>query len=125
MADDHKDEPKLYNITLRMPTGERLISVVENEHIWDAALREGIRLPAMCHQGWCLTCAGRMEGIGEVEQSDSVAYFPQDREGGFVLLCTAKPRTDLRINTHQAVEMRKQRLKNHLPAPYSRGLVLP
>jgi hypothetical protein len=40
-----------------------------------------------------------------------------------VLLCTGKPRSNLRILTHQAVEMRKHRLKLGLPAPYSLGLL--
>jgi hypothetical protein len=54
-----------------------------------------------------------------VDQSDSNAYFPVDREAGFVLLCTGKPRSDLRISTHQAEAMRKHRLALKLPAPYS------
>ena len=102
-----------------MPDGERTITVRPNEHIWDAALAAGIVLPALCHQGRCLTCAGRLIDGGEVDQSDSVSYFPEDREAGFVLLCTAKPRSDLRIRTHQADEMRRFRRQLNLPAPYS------
>jgi 2Fe-2S iron-sulfur cluster protein len=79
----------------------------------------GIVLPAMCHQGRCLSCAGRLEGDGEVDQSDSVTYFPEDREAGFVLLCTGKPRSAVRIRTHQANEMRQFRGQKKLPAPYS------
>jgi hypothetical protein len=45
------------------------------------------------YQGYCLTGAGRLEDGGEVDQSDSVAYFPEDREAGFVLLSTGKPRS--------------------------------
>lgn len=112
----------LYTVTLLMPHADHSIRVADDEHIWDAALKQGVKLPALCHQGWCLTCAGRIEGPGETDQSDSVSYFPQDREAGFVLLCTGKPRSDLRIRTHQAVEMRRHRLRNNLPAPYSVGL---
>ena len=49
-------------------------------------------------------------------------FFPADCEAGFVLLCTGKPCSDLRIITHQADEMRRHRLRNKLPAPYSMGL---
>jgi hypothetical protein len=61
----------------------------------------------------------RLEGGGEVDQSDSVTYFPEDREAGFVLLCTGKPRSALRIRTQQASEMRQFRRQKKLPAPYS------
>jgi len=114
-----KDVPA-YEVTLIMPDGtERTISVRQDEHIWDAAFKAGVELPALCHQGWCLTCAGRLHGSGEVDQSDSVAFFPQDRAAGYVLLCTGKPHSELRIRTQQAEAMRRHRLKHHLPAPYT------
>jgi ferredoxin len=113
-------DPNAFEVVLTLPDNEeRRIQVGRNEHIWDAAFAAGIVLPALCHQGRCLTCAGRLENRGEVDQSDSVSYFPQDREAGFVLLCTAKPRSDLRIRTHQQSEMRRHRLEKELPAPYS------
>ncbi|MCU1298361.1 MAG: ferredoxin [Acidobacteriaceae bacterium] len=113
-------EGTLFNVHLLLPDGEeRSILVAREEHIWDAAFAAGIILPALCHQGRCLTCAGRLENGGEVDQSDSVSYFPEDRQHGFVLLCTGKPRASLRIRTHQANEMRKYRRQNKLPAPYS------
>jgi ferredoxin len=112
-------EETVFDVTLLSPHGERSIRVGRQEHIWDAAFAAGITLPALCHQGRCLTCAGRPENGGEVDQSDSVSYFPEDRDAGFVLLCTAKPLTSLRIRTHQANEMREPRRQKKLPAPYS------
>jgi ferredoxin len=99
-------------------TSEMLL-VGREEHICDAAFAAGVVLPALCHQGRCLTCAARLEGPGEVDQSDSVSYYSEDREAGFVLLCTGKPRTSLRVRTHQAHEMRERRRQKKLPAPYS------
>jgi len=110
---------KNHAVTLLMPDGEVKIQVAENQHIWDAAKEQGIELPAICHQGRCLTCAGRLEGAGEFDSSDATYYYPQDRESGYVLLCTAKPRSDLRIRTHQQHHMRTHRLAHGLPAPYS------
>lgn len=104
---------------LLTPNGEHTLVMEPSQHIWDAAQAAGIVLPALCHQGRCLTCAGRMQGPGEVDQSDSDAYFPQDRAAGFVLLCTGKPRSDLRIITHQQREMRAYRRNLGLPAPDS------
>jgi ferredoxin len=109
-----------FDVVLLLPDDEeRCIQVGGEEHIWDAASKAGIVLPALCHQGRCLTCAGRLEGTGEVEQSDSIRYYPEDREAGFVLLCTGKARSSLRIRTHQQDEMRKHRKQNRLPAPYT------
>ncbi len=113
-------DPNSFEVVLRLPNNEeRKIEVRANEHIWDAAFNAGTTLPALCHQGRCLTCAGRLENNGAVDQSDSVSYYPQDREAGFVLLCTAKPRSPLKIRTHQQTEMRAHRLQQGLPAPYS------
>ncbi len=112
-------EPKTWEVTFVLPGGERTLAVPPNQHIWDAALAAGIKLPALCHQGRCLTCAGRLLNGGEVDQSDSASYYPQDREAGFVLLCTGKPRSPLRILTNQQEAMREHRREKGLPAPYS------
>jgi ferredoxin len=112
-------DPPTFDVTLVLPEGERTIGVRADQHIWDAAAAAGVTLPALCHQGRCLTCAGRLLNGGEVDQSDSASYYPQDREAGFVLLCTGKPRSSLRIQTHQQEPMREHRRANRLPAPYS------
>jgi ferredoxin len=119
---NQSDERKSYKAVLHTPTGESTVEVAENEHIWDAAARQGVKLPATCHQGWCLTCAAELEQ-GTTDQQDSFAYFPEDREAHFALLCTGKPGSDLVIRTHQATAMRKHRLRHHLPSPSSFGLV--
>ena len=98
--------------------GERRVTCGRDEFIWDAAARGGIALPAICHQGRCLTCAGLLLS-GEVDQSRSNQYLAQDKQAGFVLLCTAQPRSDVRILTDQQWSMREHRRKLGLPAPYS------
>jgi ferredoxin len=109
-----------YNVTLVRPDGsECTISARGDEHLWDAAWRAGIKLPALCHQGWCLTCAALRQQDGCVDQRDSVAFCAQDREAGFVLLCTGKACSDLRLRTHQARAMRRHRSRLHLPSPYA------
>jgi ferredoxin len=110
-------EEQAYTIMLETPEGERQFRCRPDEFLWNAAARHGILLPSICHQGRCLTCAGVLLE-GTVDQSSAVSYFPEDKEAGFVLLCTAKPRTSLRIRTHQAQAMRQYRAKLGLPAPY-------
>jgi ferredoxin len=119
-AEEHRiPEEITFEVSLLLPDGERTISVRSDQHIWDAALAAGINLPALCHQGRCLTCAGRLLDDGDVDQSDSATYYPQDRDAGFVLLCTGRPRSNLRILTHQQEQMRQHRRQLGLPAPYS------
>ena len=56
---------------------------------------------------------------GEFDPSAAVSYYPQDREAGYILLCTAKARSNLRIRTHVQTEMRTHRKEIGLPAPYA------
>jgi ferredoxin len=109
---------QLFRVILETPDGTFSITCRATQYVWDAAGAAGIRLPAICHQGYCLTCAARLLQ-GEVDQSDSRQYFPEDRDAGFVLPCTARPLSDLRLRTHQQWEMRQYRQDHGLPAPYA------
>jgi len=125
MCAPRKSVPPSYTVKLLVPSDdgqeerEQLVTVGANEHILDAANAQGIVLPAMCRQGRCVTCAGRIAGRGKVDQNDADMYFPEDRAAGFVLLCTAKPCSDVTIRTHQQDSMRAHRLALGLPAPYA------
>jgi ferredoxin len=107
-----------FRVELRSPGGIHIINCRETEFIWDAAARFGIKLPAICHQGRCLTCAARLIE-GEVDQSAAVSYFEADRDAGFVLLCTARPRSDVVCESDQQWVMRAHRTALGLPAAYA------
>lgn len=107
-----------FTVTLETSEGERSFTCSRNEFIWDAAAKNGIELPAICHQGRCLTCAGRLLS-GTVDQSKADSFFAADRKANFALLCTAKPCSDLRILTDQQWAMRQHRVLHNLPAPYA------
>jgi ferredoxin len=107
-----------FRVELRTPEGVHTIACAEDEFIWNAAARSGIGLPAICHQGRCLTCAARLIE-GDFDQSAAVSYFPADREAGFVLPCTARPRSCLILETHMQWAMRDHRKALGLPAPYA------
>jgi ferredoxin len=109
---------KVHTVELILPAGSRSrLEVSGEEFILTAGYQAGLDLPAMCRQGWCITCAGRIEGPGEWDQSAALRYFRQDREAGFVLLCTAPPCSDLVLRTHQRVALREHRIKHRLPTP--------
>ena len=109
----------VFRVTLETALGQHILTAAGDQHLWDAAQMAGIILPAICHQGRCLTCAAHLEAPGEFDATDAELYFPQDREAGFILLCTAKARSDLHLKTHQESQMRVHRLSCGLPAPYA------
>ena len=76
-------------------TGEVRVEVADDEYLLDAANAAGLGLPYMCLQGWCTTCAGRVLE-GKVDQTEARRLYPQDEAAGFVLLCSAFPRSPLR-----------------------------
>ena len=105
-----------YHVTLITDGRETRLVVPEDQYILEAAAQAGLELPYMCLQGWCTTCAGKILE-GKVDQSEALRYYPEDAAAGFVLLCSAYPRSDLRILTHQKEQMRAHRRAHHLPAP--------
>jgi ferredoxin len=111
---------KTHRVTLVFPDGREVpLSVAEDVFLLDAAAQAGIDLPHTCLQGWCVTCAGRVldDPATCVDHRAARRYFPEDEEGGFVLLCTARPLRACRIATHQAEALRAYRRRRGLPAP--------
>lgn len=90
------------------------ITVDESETILGVARASGVWLPADCQQGWCTTCAARLEE-GEVDQLTARRYYAVDEERDFVLTCTAKPRSDLRIVACQHDAILDHRAAHDLP----------
>ncbi len=105
-----------HEVALVTPEGEARLIIGEEEYILDACRSAGLLAPSTCLQGWCITCAGQLLE-GEVDQSDALRYYPEDREAGFILLCSAKPRSPLRIRTHAKEAMKRCRLARNLPVP--------
>lgn len=108
---------KTYQVKIQTPEGIDSIEVGEDEYILDAAYRAGLDIPSMCLQGFCLTCASILLK-GKVDQSEALRYYKEDKEAGFLLICSAKPRSNLIIKTHQKEEMQEHRKKLGLPYPH-------
>ena len=106
-----------YCVELIGPDGQgHQMEVAEDESIWAAALKAGIELPHTCLQGWCLSCAAKVLE-GDFDPSAALRYYKEDRAEGFILLCTANPRSRLRVVTHQKQAMREHRTRCGLPTP--------
>jgi len=109
-------EDLAYTVRLLLPDGEVELAVRPDQSVWDAAHEAGLLLPYGCLQGWCLSCAGRVVE-GDFDPSHALRYYEIDRHEGFILLCTARPRSDMTIRTHQKVAMQQHRLRHKLPTP--------
>lgn len=105
-----------YQVTFVTNGRELQTEAAEDEYLLNAAAAAGLELPYMCLQGWCTTCAGRVLE-GKVDQSEALRVYPQDEAAGFVLLCSAFPRSNVRILTHQKEQLRALRRSFGLPAP--------
>ena len=105
-----------YQVTFVTGGREVRVAVRDDQYLFDAAAEAGLDLPSMCLQGWCTTCAGRVLE-GRVDQSEARRLYPADAAAGFVLLCSAFPRSPLRILIRQKEALRDHRLSLGLPTP--------
>jgi ferredoxin len=105
-----------HHVTFITDGRETQLDVRDDQYLLDAAVNAGLDLPYMCLQGWCTTCAGKLLE-GRVDQSEARRLYVQDEQAGFVLLCSAYARSDLRVLSHQKEPMRAHRKAHGLPAP--------
>jgi len=90
------------------------LEVGEDETILAATRSAGVWLPADCQQGWCTTCAARLVD-GDVAHLNARRYYDEDREAGYILPCTAKPRTDTIVVVDQYDDFLEFRATNDRP----------
>jgi ferredoxin len=83
-----------YNV--RIDPGGHLIRCGAGENVLGAALAAGIRLPHSCRAGRCASCKSKLVA-GRVEYPDGPppGITPEEIARGEVLLCQARPRSDL------------------------------
>lgn len=92
-----------YEVTIE-PTGD-VIEVEEDQTILDAALRQGIWLPFACGHGTCATCKVQvLEGDVDVGEASPFALMDMERDEGKILVCCAKPESDLVIEADVDVD---------------------
>lgn len=80
------------------------IQVPEDQTILQAAYGADIDLPSSCNAGVCTTCAAQVIS-GDVDHGDAMGLSPNLRENGYVLLCVARPRSDLKILSEKEEEV--------------------
>lgn len=76
----------------------------EDQPLLEAAEAKGIALPYSCRSAACATCAGKVLE-GSVELEEQFILGDADLAAGFTCLCSAYPRSDCTILTHQQNEI--------------------
>lgn len=88
--------PRSYTVTVD-PLG-RQVTCREDQSVLDACLRAGVWLPHSCTHGTCGTCkADLLEGDVDHGDASGFALMDFERDEGKLLLCQARPRSDLTI----------------------------
>lgn len=96
---------KTYTVEILHQGNTHTIEVAEDQKILQAAEAAGIELPSSCHAGVCTTCAAKIIGGGSVDQTDGMGVGTELQAEGYVLLCVAYPRSNLKIETEKEEEV--------------------
>jgi ferredoxin len=91
---------KTYTVELHHQGSILTLQVPEDKTILSVAEAAGFDLPNSCNAGVCTTCAGQVTE-GSVNQADGMGVSPELQKQGYVLLCIAKPLSDLKIETEK------------------------
>lgn len=89
-----------YTVELHHQGTTHTIQVPADKTILEVADEAGLDLPSSCHAGVCTTCAAQILE-GTVDQSEGMGVSPELQQQGYVLLCVAHPRSDLKIATEK------------------------
>lgn len=92
--------PKTYTVEIHHQGKIHTLQVPEDETILSVADAAGLDLPSSCHAGVCTTCAGQI-AEGTVDQTEGMGVSLDLQKQGYVLLCIAKPVSDLKIETEK------------------------
>lgn len=76
--------------------GNASYAVEARRPLLDTLREQGVDLPYGCKYGGCITCAARLTA-GEVDQRRQVALNNRQIAGGYVILCVARPLTDITL----------------------------
>ncbi|MDQ2098523.1 MAG: 2Fe-2S iron-sulfur cluster-binding protein [Tychonema bourrellyi B0820] len=91
---------KTYTVEFLHQGSTYTVEVPEDKQLLRAANAAGIELPSSCNSGVCTTCAAKIIE-GQVEQTDCMGVSPDLQAEGYVLLCVAFPRSNLKIETEK------------------------
>jgi CDP-4-dehydro-6-deoxyglucose reductase len=111
-------------VRISLSRSDIVFSAAPNQSVLDAALGASLNLPHSCKSGNCGSCRARLlQGEIHYPNGPPLGLSETEAADGFVLLCQARARSDLRIETHQITTPDQARIKR-LPARIERALPL-
>ena len=75
---------------------EETFEVNSKRPILETLRDQGVDLPFGCKYGGCITCAAKLIS-GKVDQNRQVALNNRQINDGYIILCVARPLTDITI----------------------------
>jgi ferredoxin len=83
--------------TVTLSNRDNATYVVEARRpLLDTLREQGVDLPYGCRYGGCITCAAKLTA-GEVDQRRQVALNNRQIAAGYVILCVARPKSDITL----------------------------
>ncbi|MEL6439878.1 MAG: 2Fe-2S iron-sulfur cluster-binding protein [Cyanobacteria bacterium J06621_8] len=97
---------KTYTIKVhnRATGKQHIIRVPEDQYILKTSEKQNARLPFLCRNGACTTCAVRVLS-GELIQPEAMGLSPKLQDQGYALLCVSYPCSDLEVETQDEDEV--------------------
>ncbi len=86
---------KTYTVKLANRAGETC-EVDARRSLLNSLRAQGVDLPYGCQYGGCITCAAKLTA-GTVDQSRQVALNNRQINDGYVILCVARPTSDITL----------------------------
>jgi ferredoxin len=80
------------------------VQVPEDRYILETAEEQHGKLPFLCRNGACTTCAVRVVS-GEIYQPEAMGLSSSLRHQGYSLICVGYPRSDLVLETQDEDEV--------------------
>jgi len=101
--------------SVRLEPSSRTFEVQDGETVLAAGLRQGFALPFGCQSGGCGSCRVRLSsGTVGYPPAGAPALSEAEVDAGYILMCLARPHSDLVLQLHQP-EMLEQLRPRTLP----------
>ena len=84
---------KIFKVEISNRRGKSY-KVEDKRPLLDSLKEQGVNLPYGCKYGGCITCAAKLID-GEVDQRRQVALNNRQRHDGYMILCVARPLSNL------------------------------
>ena len=98
-----------HTVTLKMPTGDKAFECDPEMYLLDQVEEldnadDFADLPYACRAGSCSACAGKLVS-GTMDTSACSFLTEEQKADGWVLTCTARPTSDVVLETHKEDDM--------------------